>query len=141
MISQGRIFFSYFKKVSIIFSVLFFSSAAVLSAEPEAVKPLTEAELKEKAPKMKHDAPLEGELCVTCHMESKNADPESITPKVNNKHEVCNKCHLPDGKTVTGHCGCEDVSDPTDCKQCHTTPRMGDNPSAEEMNALCLKCH
>ena len=114
---------------------------------PAEKKPPTAEELKrlaaqkEKAPGMGHEEPLPGELCVTCHMETKTADPESITPRINNLHEVCNKCHKADGTATDGHCGCEDVDDPMGCEQCHTTPAMGDNPSAEELNGLCDECH
>jgi hypothetical protein len=88
---------------------------------------------------MEHEAPAPGELCVTCHMEMEGYT--SDTPKIDNTHEVCNKCHKKDGTTTEGHCGCEDADDPMDCEQCHTIPPMGDNPSADDMNKLCLKCH
>lgn len=132
--------FVYLAAISII-AVTLFASAAI-SGEPEtAESKASKEELKKRAPAMEHDAPLIGELCVTCHMETKEPDPESITPKINNKHEVCNRCHKADGTTADGHCGCEDVEDPMGCEQCHTTPAMGDNPSAEDMNALCDACH
>jgi hypothetical protein len=123
----------------ILMAALFLSVAVAMESDK---KPAPEKKaVKKTAPKMLHDPTLPGELCVTCHMESAEPDPESITPKINNKHEVCNKCHKPDGSTVSGHCGCEDASDPMDCETCHTTPAMGDNPSAEDMNDLCLACH
>ena len=92
-----------------------------------------------KAMKMEHEMPSPGELCVTCHIEMEGYT--SDTPKIDTNHEVCNKCHNKDGTTAEGHCGCEDADDPMDCEQCHTTPAMGDNPSAKDMNKLCLKCH
>ncbi len=92
------------------------------------------------AMKMGHDMPLIGELCVTCHMETKTPYPKSISPKINNKHDGCNRCHLKDG-TITGHCGCDETDDPMDCEQCHTTPATGTIPSAETMNNVCLDCH
>jgi len=126
---------------SITITVLLFSFAVITIAEDLPVDTKVEKkEIKANAKKMNHEVPLPGELCVGCHMESDVPDPESITPKINNKHEVCNRCHKEDG-TTEGHCGCADVSDPMDCEQCHTSPAMGDNPSAEEMNALCTECH
>ncbi|MFC1855854.1 hypothetical protein ACFL2A_04875 [Thermodesulfobacteriota bacterium] len=127
--------------ISLTLITIFLLSAVLSTAEEtkkaEAAK---SEEIVKKGPEMGHDKTLPGELCVGCHMESKDADPESITPKINNKHDVCNKCHKEDG-TTEGHCGCEDADDPMDCEQCHTTPAIGDNPSADEMNDLCLKCH
>jgi predicted CXXCH cytochrome family protein len=127
---------------AIIAAALSFVSAAFSVAEESSIgKDIhVKDDSKKKPPKMEHEGTQPGELCVTCHMESKQPDPESITPKIDSKHDICNKCHQEDG-TTTGHCGCEDASDPMDCEQCHTTPATGDNPSTEEMNALCLKCH
>ena len=120
--------------------ILAFSLPAVLAVANESSpeKKVT----KKDAPKMEHAGTIPGELCVGCHMEYEGQDPESTTPRINNKHEVCNRCHLEDGSMAEdGHCGCEDVSDPMDCEQCHTDPAMGDNPSAKDMNDLCLACH
>ncbi len=94
----------------------------------------------EQATKMEHIMPMPGELCVGCHMETKEPDPESISPKINLEHAVCNHCHKPDG-TIEGHCGCEDTDDPMDCQQCHTDPATGTIPSAKVMNDKCLDCH
>lgn len=106
----------------------------------EAPAAANKEELKAKAKKMTHDAPMLGELCVGCHMESDPPDPESISPKITKNHEVCNTCHQPDGAT-TGHCGCDEADDPMDCQMCHTTPATGTIPSAEHMNDLCYECH
>lgn len=126
----------------ILMSVLLTSALFVLSVNSSAAVETSakkDSPAGKKAVKMEHEMPLPGELCVTCHMEMEGY--ESDTPKINTDHEVCNKCHKKDGTIAEGHCGCEDADNPMDCEQCHTTPAMGNNPSAEDMNKLCIKCH
>ena len=90
---------------------------------------------------MNHGPPNEaaGQMCVVCHTCGHDGTIAVLAPTIDQNHDVCNHCHLPDGSVVhpSGE-GCLwemdcDANPPSvNCNECHTT---------EHVNNLCETCH
>jgi hypothetical protein len=92
-------------------------------------------------PTIPHGLPNEAadQMCVVCHTCGNDGSSLETAPLIDQQHDVCNSCHLPDG-TVVHNAGdscewsmdCQAVPPTINCNDCHTV---------EYVNDLCEACH
>jgi hypothetical protein len=93
------------------------------------------------APPMEHGPPNEaaGQMCVVCHTCGDDGTTGDEAPIIDQLHDVCNACHLPDGgiahiagQSCLWEMDCEAIPPVVNCDDCHTV---------EYVNDLCEECH
>jgi hypothetical protein len=97
-------------------------------------------ENEDAAPQMNHAPPNEDndEMCVICHTCGDDGTPGMMAPIIDQSHDVCTSCHLPDGSVEHHSEGCQwemdcEADPPSiNCNDCHTVA---------EVNDLCEECH